>query len=219
MRKKSILFVCLMWGLLTVSAQSKLGLKFSPLLSTSRTSLVDTAYNVESAGPGIKFSIGLIFDYEITDTYYFSTGLILLPKQFAVDFSTEDGGPLPAGIQSTEAYRTNYLQLPLSLKLFTNEVQPDMRIFFQVGGAAEIKVFDEPKEEEYVLIEEFSLFDFAALLGAGAEYRVGLNTVLFGQLTYQRGLLNQVKTLNNFQFQEELFVRNTVVSLDLGIKF
>ncbi|MFY0605526.1 MAG: PorT family protein [Cyclobacteriaceae bacterium] len=218
MRKIQLILLFSLVTLFNAGAQSKLGLKFSPMVASNRVSLVDSVYDVEPIGSAFKFSLGLIYDHELTETYFLSTGLIFVPKYFGVEVSAEpgEGGTPPA--EPKQEYRLNYLQIPLSLKLFTNEIQPDTRVFFQVGLAPEIQIFNEPVEEDYDLIENFKGFDTTILFGGGVEYRAGINTTLFASVTYQRGLSNVIKT--EIQgFEEELFVRNTVVSFDIGIKF
>ncbi len=219
MRRFVLLFAIVVLSFQFTSAQSKLGLKFSPAISSNRTSLIDSLYDVEPYNNTFKFSIGLIYDHELTETYYLSTGLIFVPKYVGFQVSEEMDQPSANYDKSNiEEYRLNYLQIPVSLKLFTNEIQPDMRIYFQVGMAPEIRVFSEPVEEDYDLITEYKNIDATILGGAGVEYRAGINTTLFAGFTYQRGLSNVVK-VESFGFQEELFIRNTVVSFDLGIKF
>ena len=177
-------------------AQTKIGLKFSPLLSASRTDLryentVNDTLNIEPSGLFGRLSLGLVVDYSISDTYYFSTGVSFLPKKVGVDITGEDGGFYA---NPSEEYNLQYLQIPVTLKLFTNEVAPDLSIFFQVGAGAEIRVFEEPVEDNYSLISEFRPFDASVILGGGVEYRAGINTILFVDMSYQRGLLNIVKS-------------------------
>lgn len=205
-----------------LKAQSKLGLKFSPSISSNRVSLVDSLYNAESIGSQFKFSIGLIYDHEITETYFFSTGLIFVPKYVGIEVSDDPNGQFNDKLPDPprQEYRLNYLQIPATLKLFTNEVQPNTKIFFQVGMAVEIKVFDDPLDESYDLINEFRFIDAPIIFGGGVEYRAGVNTTLFGSITYQRGLINSLRITDfDFQQDEELYIRNTILSLDLGIKF
>lgn len=217
--RKYQLIVLLLLIFTAAKSQSKLGLKFSPSISSNRVSLIDSLNDVEAIGNSFKFSLGLIYDHELTDTYYFSTGLIFVPKYVGFVVTEELDEPTAQSPTSpSQEYRLNYLQIPISLKLFTNEIQPDTRVFFQVGLAPEIKIFSEPLEEDYDLIEEFKGFDTTILFGGGIEYRAGINTTLFASVTYQRGLSNVIKT-ETWGFQEELFVRNTLVSFDLGIKF
>ena len=217
--KKNVVFIALFCLALTSYGQSKLGLKFSPSISSNRVSLVDSLYDVESENSGFKFSLGLIYDHEITETYFLSTGLIFVPRQVSFQVTEEADQPSANYTKEPmEEYRLNYLQIPVTLKLYTNEVQPDARVFFQVGMAPEFKVFSEPVEEEYDLIEEFKAVDATIIFGGGVEYRAGINTTLFGGVTYQRGLGNVIKT-ETWGFQEELFIRNSLLSFDLGIKF
>lgn len=222
MRKIFFLFLFLNAVSFSILAQSKLGLKFSPAISSNRVSLVDSLYDAESIKTPFKFSAGLIFDYEITETYYFSTGLIFIPKYLGVRVTDDPDGTFDPTLPNPQSqdYRVNYLQLPATLKLFTNEIQPDMKIYFQVGGALEFKIFDEPLDETYTLVEKFNPLDASVLFGGGVEYRAGVNTTLFGGFTYQRGLVNAINESSvNFQNNEGLFVRNSFISLDVGIKF
>lgn len=180
--------------------------------------LVDSLYDVENNENRFKFSVGLIYDLELSDTYYFSTGLVLVPKSVSLLVGPEPESNAVYNGERAETYNLQYIQIPLTLKLYTNEVMPDGRIYFQVGGSMDFLVSEEPVNEDFTLIQEFKAFDTSIIGGVGFEYRAGINTSLYGGISYQRGLANTVKTLT-FDFQDELFIRNTLVSLDLGIKF
>lgn len=193
--------------------QVKLGLKFSPLLSLNQVELISDTLDMDNGSSTARFSLGLIVDKPLSDTYYFSTGLIILPKRVGIDIIPENGGSTP---NSFEAYNLQYVQIPLTLKLFTNEIQPDLSIYFQVGGSFEIKVDDKPKDEDYVIIEKFNPFDIGLQLGAGAEYRIGINTIVFGGFGYQQGLIDVVSETRN---DIDLTIKNSLISMDLGIKF
>ncbi|MBV6645624.1 MAG: PorT family protein [Cyclobacteriaceae bacterium] len=195
-------------------SQTKLGLKFSPVFANSRVEFLSDSADIENDGSAFRFSIGLVVDYPLTETYYFSTGLVVVPKRVGITVVGENGFTPD---NPREEYNLQYLQVPISLKLYTNEIRPDMSIYFQVGGALEIKLNDKPLEEEYQLIEKFDPFDANVMLGAGVEYRAGINTILYGGLNYQRGLLNAVNS--SPQLVDELIIRNTVFMIDLGVKF
>ncbi len=219
--RKIILLALVLLLFSSAQAQLQLGLKFSPQMSLGRTLLTDDVRDFEPDDPGFKFALGLLVDYGFAENYFFSTGLTFMPKRVAFRISNEDGSPLPAGVNTFEDYNVQYLQLPLTLKLFTNEIQPDLKIFFQVGAAPEVKIYDQPVEEDYTLVNNFQIIDASAILAAGVELKVGLNTILMGGFSYQRGLIDQIRTLNanGINFQEEPSYRNTIISLDLGIKF
>lgn len=187
-------------------AQVKLGLKLAPVVSANRAK--NDAQTIENDGSKMKFSIGLIADQSFSDTYYLSTGLVYLPKRAA--FRSADN-------TVEEEYKLQYLQIPATLKLFTNEIAPDLKPFIQIGTGLEIKVFDEPEDPTYVTVEKFNPIDVPVILGAGVEYRAGINTTIFGGFSYQRGLINTVnESATGF---EDLQIRNTVFSIDFGVKF
>ncbi|MEP1115855.1 MAG: porin family protein [Ekhidna sp.] len=187
-------------------AQVKLGLKLAPVISSNRAK--NDAQTVENDGSKLKFSVGLIADKTLSDTYFLSSGLMYLPKQVA--FRNADG-------TVEEEYTIQYLQLPVTLKLFTNELAPDFKAYLQVGSGLEIKVFDEPGDPSFVTVEKFTPIDIPVILGAGIEYRAGINTTLFGGFSYQRGLVNVVnEAATGFG---DLQLRSTIFSIDLGVKF
>ena len=163
-------------------------------------------------------SFGLVIDKEFTDSYTLSSGLIYVPKEVMISIAPDAGNPTP--FNSLESYKLQYLQLPLTLKLFTNEVSPDLRAFFQIGMAVEIKVYEEPDLTlpEQEVVAEFQPINIPVVLGTGIEYSLGINTVAFVGVSYHRGLNNIVKTTNG-AFAQELEVRSTVLSIDVGVKF
>lgn len=203
---KKFLFLLLILFAGSSMAQVKLGLKLAPVISSNRAK--NDAQTVENDGSKLKFSIGLVADKTLSDTYFLSTGLIYLPKRAA--FRSADG-------LVEEEYKLQYIQIPATLKLFTNELAPDMKAYLQVGSALEIKVFDEAEDPAFNSVEKFNPIDIPVILGAGIEYRIGINTTLFGGLSYQRGLINTVnEAATGF---DDLQLRSTVFSIDFGVKF
>lgn len=213
--RKSLLFVSfIVVGGLTCFSQTKLGLKFSPLFSSHKISLKSDQLDVSSGKTSTRMSIGLILDHPLTDTYFFSSGLIYLPKRVSIDLIEEEGSSAPKN--PFESYDLNYLQVPLSLKLFTNEIAPDISVFFQVGLTLEFKIFEQALDEDYEFISKFRFFDTAALIGTGIEYRLGVNTLFFVGTSLQKGLVNIIGQTNP---DYPLFVRNQIVSINIGMKF
>ena len=187
-------------------AQVKLGLKLAPVITANRAT--NDSLNIDENGSKVKFSIGLVLDKQLSETYFLSSGLIYLPKRVAY---------INADRTVAEEYTLQYLQIPISLKLFTNEIAPDLKPYIQVGSGLEFKVFDEPKDPSFVNIQKFHAIDIPVIIGAGIEYRAVINTTLFGGFSYQRGLINTVSEATaGF---EDLQIRNTIFSIDLGLKF
>ncbi len=198
----------------SANAQTKLGLKFSPAVSTNRLSNASDSLDFEQWNSGVRFMGGLTADFFFTDSYAFSSGILYVPKRVAFR-ALPDGATGDALLE--EEYRVHYLQIPLTLKLLTNEIQPDTKLYFQIGGTAEVRIFDEPMAEQYNFIESFLIVDTNVMLAAGVEYAIGINTVLTGGLSYYRGLLNSVDQTR--PLDDPLNIRNDMITLDLGIKF
>ena len=118
--------------------------------------------------------------------------------------------------------KIQYLQIPATLKLFTNELAPDLKGYLQIGSALEILVFNEPEDPDFERIDKFTPIDIPVIIGAGVEFRAGINTTLFGGFSYQRGLINVVgetSTPVGGAGVDNLQIRSTVFSIDLGVKF
>lgn len=213
--RKSLLFLSfILVGALACLSQTKLGLKFSPLFSSHKISLKSDQLEVFQGKTATRMSIGLIVDHPFTDTYFLSSGLIYLPKRVSINLEEEDGGTAPTN--PFESYDLNYLQIPLSLKLFTNEIAPEISLFFQVGLILEFKIFDQALNEDYEFISKFNFFDTAAIIGTGIEYRLGINTIFFTGISLQKGLINIINRTNP---EYPLVIRNQIVSIDVGMKF
>lgn len=196
-------------------SQFTLGLKFSPNISTNRVDASSDSTAFGSDGTGLRMAIGPIADFEIRENYFLSTGLLFVSKRVGVEATTNNS----ANTQTTykEEYSLQYLQVPITLKLFTNEVALDKKIYFQVGGTLDFNINEEPKSQDNFLVEDFLIFDSSLLIGMGLEYKVGVNTVLFGGLTYQRGLVNAIS--EHAPLDGDFSLKNDYISLDLGVKF
>ena len=190
----------------TAFAQVKIGLQVSPSLSFNRVKDESSTLNFSSNGVGARLVAGVLVDYLWQENYYISSGLFFLPKRVGVKSNN--------GVE--EVYRLQYLQVPVALKLFTNEVALDTRVYFQVGLTADFKILEDNVSEQ-TLIDRFRTLDSSLLLSAGAEYRYGYNTILFGGFSYRRGLGNVVR--REGATGGDLIVKNDLFSLDLGIKF
>lgn len=174
-----------------------------------------TAENRELDSKGVRagFSFGVMMDFTIAQSanYAFSTGLM---------YNTLDGGrlrhgdvvPLRGGnpgqfeaVTRDVALSMQYVQIPMTLKLKTNEIGY-MSYFGQLGMQAGVNIGSrENGEYEYfenpqrVIIErenvndQTQLFNAGLLVGLGAEYNVTGNTYLVFGVNYYRGFSNVLK--------------------------
>ena len=214
----------------TASAQVEIGLKIAPTMTSLRAE--STSKNsFASDGSQIGFSGGLVVDYFFGENYAFSTGLELAGKGGTIRYTdyqnsgAGNGNPVPVSMKIS----TQYLQVPLSVKLFTNEIAPATRLYFQVGGSLNVpigtridgsKFYKDPvtgtenKASDYVYF-----FDADALVAAGAEYTLGQSTKLFAGLGYRRGLVDIDHYFERKRGFSDVTIKNSSFGLDLGIKF
>ncbi len=193
-------------------AQSKLGIKFSPTLSTNRIKYEGSDYAFSSDGVGGRFVFGPIYDHFLTDNYSISTGLLYAPKRVGLEIRRTGEA------NTTESYNLQYLQVPVTLKLFTNELALDTRVFFQLGGLMEVKINEKPGNKVNPVVDRFQFFDVGLHLGVGVEHRLGYNTILFGGFFYNRGLINAAAK-TTIDMADDLKIHNDLLGLDLGVKF
>lgn len=207
--KKTLSIFALVLFTLPAFSQFKIGLQVSPSLSFNRVR-DEAPADFSPSGIGGRLIMGIIADYNFQENYFASSGLFFIPKRVGLRGSSPD--------QIKEIHRLHYLQIPATLKLFTNEVALDTRIYFQVGLTADIKILEDNISDQTQYIADFRPVDSSVLIGAGTEYRFGYNTIVFGGLTYRRGLSNIIRNRQD-PSATGLIIKNDMLSLDLGIKF
>ena len=216
----------------TASAQVEIGLKVSPSITNLRadspSGLTDTGFKNEKSKIG--FGGGVIIDYFFGQNYAFSTGLFLTGKGGTVSYfdpNTKSRQQQKIGIQ--------YLEVPVTVKLFTNDIAEATKLYFQVGGtlnaaiAARIngnKFYQDPgvidsngkpmesKASKHVIIPDVGL-----LAAFGVEYQMGQSTRLLAGLSYHRGIVNIDHYFDNTRKFRDVTLKNNEIALDLGIKF
>lgn len=216
--KKYLVLIPALFVVSLAVCQPKIGLTVSPGFSFTRTKyLPSDDTQIDKGEQAFRAKFGLEFDFPLTNNYSFSTGLIYAPKKVSVKASQFDETTTSIMNQSEE-YKAQYLQIPLTLKLFTSEIQPDLRVFFQLGFMGEILLYDEPMDRDNVLVDDFKFFDVSFTGGAGLEFGPEINSQLYGGIFYDRGLVNIIKDQNS-DISDDLAVRMDMIHLKLGIKF
>jgi len=208
---KKLLFSALL--LISVSiaeAQVRFGFKAAPNIAFNRIDSEADNTDFDTDGVGLRFQLGPIFDFEFKENHYFSTGIIFTSKRSA--FTADSAGATPPTY--TEVYSPQYLQVPITLKLFTEEIGLDKKIYFQFGGTVDFMTNNEGEDEN--IVQSFRFIDLHSLLAIGLEYGIGINTKLFGGLVYQRGLLN---VINKNVYRDNFNLRNDFVGLEIGVIF
>jgi hypothetical protein len=209
-------------------AQVEIGLKVSPSISYLRTSSPSTT-SFQSESSKLSFGGGIFMDYFFGENYAFNTGLFLTGKGGTISY-LDRNSTSSAGTRVEQKFTMQYLELPLTIKLFTNEVAPDTRVYFQVGGSLAVpvqaringdKYYTDPYDNNNQTKAGSHIFDIDAnLIGAvGAEYQLGQSTKLLAGLSYHHGLVDLDRYFEKTRGFSDVSIKNSVFSLDLGLKF
>ncbi|WP_375579538.1 outer membrane beta-barrel protein [Marivirga tractuosa] len=205
--KKLLFSTLLLFSVCIAEAQVRFGFKAAPTISFNRIDAETDNTDFNTDGVGLRFQLGPVFDIEFKENHYFSTGLIFTSKRSAF---TADS----IGTTYSEDYSPQYLQVPITLKLLTEEIGLDKKIYFQFGGTVDFMTNNEGDAEN--IVQSFRFVDLNSLLAIGLEYSFGINTKIFGGVVYQRGLLNVIK--QNI-YEDNFKLRNDFVGLEVGIIF
>jgi hypothetical protein len=228
--KKTLLTVATLALAPAAFAQVEIGLKVSPSISFLRTDS-PSGTNFSSESSKFSFGGGIFMDYFFGENYAFNTGLFLTGKGGTIAYNEVPvtiGGP--RSVRAEQKIAMQYLELPLTVKLFTNEVAPDTRLYFQVGGSIAVpvqtringeKYYTDPFDNNNQTKAGSHVFDIDANLigGLGAEYQLGQSTKFLAGLSYHHGLIDIDRYFEKTRNFDSVNIKNSVFSLDLGLKF
>ena len=218
--KKLLLAVCCLFMSSAAFAQWEIGIKISPAIATNRVVAPDE-FNFEPLNAKTHFGGGVIADYFFGENYAFSTGIIYMGKGAGVKYSYTNGTTTIAG---SDEFGIQYLEIPVSVKLFTNDIATDTRLYFQAGGSLDPRISakvngNKLDADDKKYTTHFNLMDISALIGAGAEMQMGESTKIFGGLSYHRGLIDIDDSYEERFDNKNIEIKSTYVALDLGLKF
>lgn len=207
---KKYLFITIL-ALISVKAFSQ-DTRFTVFVDPQFSWMSSDLKNVESDGSKFGVNIGLNMDNFFAQNYAFTTGISIdntggnLIFEDSTTLKTNGGNEeLPEG--SIVHYKLQYINIPLGLKLKTNEIGY-LTFFANLGinGGINIKATGEVDDFELDnenISEEISLFNLGYYIGAGAEYSIGGNSAIILGLTYTNGFIDITTdtdrvTLSNF---------------------
>jgi hypothetical protein len=202
MKNKFKLSFCLLLFAFSLQAQQrnfKLGLRFAPGLSMTRVQDINSSdfIKVTNGASKFRFSGGLAGDFYFARNYAFYSGFWYTAQNAGIKVDFDSSGTA----ESMEtAVNIQTIQIPVSLKFFTNEVATDAKLYFVVGGSGSLHIkkietnqiakINSSRIKVSNAPDAYTLGDLGLLLGGGIEYRLGDATSVFGGITYSRGLTN-----------------------------
>ncbi|QDK83467.1 PorT family protein [Spirosoma sp. KCTC 42546] len=207
-----------------VSHLIEMSIRFAPSLDLNTAQGTGSYAGFRTNGAGVRMSVGPSLDYFFfKDRYAFSTGLWYTIKRSGFQMPGTFGSSQwnPGAPEKESVYNLQYLQLPATVKLFANNIAPNMRLYIQTGGLFSIKLaekaLDEARNGLYTAESggsrrQYGFGDVELLLGTGIQYKINQNNAFNLGMSYQRGLINVAR-------DNSLISKNRVVSLELGFKF
>lgn len=228
-------------------AQKRMGVKIMPGVTFTNVSQ-EKGDDIQSinwgstAGPG--FGIGWFVDMPMAENRIaFSTGLSYAMKNFTMDIETpievdmynpETGSTSRFLIRNDPQYMLHYLQIPLTLKVFTKSEMKDYRFFLQGGATFDIKLAEQPLDKTDNYLYQLSqvandgepVFKSAdvGIYGAiGCEWKLKNGHGIFGALSVNKGLMKQFNSLNwlpaSGKLDYYMKAKFAQVSMELGYIF
>ncbi|UFH55241.1 outer membrane beta-barrel protein [Spirosoma sp. KNUC1025] len=202
----------------------EMSIRFAPSLDINTAEGQGNYIGFRPNGVGVRMSVGPTLDYFFfKNRYAFSTGLWYTIKRSGFQMPGTFGESVwnPGAPEKESVYNLQYLQLPATVKLFANNIAPNIRLYIQTGGLFSIKLAEKPLNEPRNGLytaesggsrRQYGFGDVELLLGTGIQYKINQNNAFNLGMSYQRGLINVARG-------SELISKNRVVSLELGFKF
>ncbi len=219
--KNSILLTIALCATLLTSAQEslwKIGFKVNPNASWMKPD----SKHMTNEGNNFRFGFSLMIDKHFTDNYAFGTGLNIITTGGKLSYVRMsniaiDGLPGSYDVISSikRSYKLQYGEVPLTLKLRTNEIgyitywgqfglglgfniraKADDEIDYlkQSTGSADERWVDATLEsvstEEEDIKDDIKLFRSSLIIGAGIEYNLAGSTSLIAGFTFNNGFSN-----------------------------
>jgi len=239
MKNKTIFLLLFVLGSFQLYAQDskfRLSVRFAPNIATNRVNDENETDGLDfrSNGLGVRFSAGLNGDFYFGKNYSFCSGLWYSVFRTGLKYT---GSGVYAGQSGKSIYNIQQVQVPVAIKLFTNEVATDMKLYLLLGGTLGLKINEKQVEWEATSTGNTTLTavkpskgkassfgDVGLLLGIGLEYQLGDATAAFGGISYNRGLLNTASKngpigINKQDSDNFYSLSATFLSLEMGLKF
>jgi hypothetical protein len=219
MKKTGLLFF---FCLLTFNGFSQINfnIRLSPALAISRFADKNGSDGISpsSNGTGGAFVGGVALDFFMTSNLAFNVGLNYVSTQLNGKYSSALGN-------YTFKRNVQYVQIPVTLKAYTNEIATNTKLYFQLGPTLSLKIAEklksssvanDPDQDEKIL----SPVDAGLYFGAGVLYKIGESNALFAGFYYNRGLTNITqKNPNYVKYADYARTHLDLIGIEAGIRF
>ena len=178
----ALALICALGTSTTTNAQDGKSTRFGLLAAPHMAWFKSDTKGLSNDGSVVGFKFGLMGDFMIgaNQNYAFSTGLYYMVTT-GVKVKPDDGSGKGSEL------KLSYVQLPLTMKLKTNEIGY-MTYYGQIG--ADLGLNTSAKVDGEDVSDAINTFRAGLVVGAGFEYNFSGNTSLMVGITYNNGLTN-----------------------------
>lgn len=229
--KKLLIIATFILGSISIFAQEEPAFHFGVKASPSLAWLRSDTKGYASDGSKFGFSYGLITDFNFASKYAFSTGIDITYRggKFKTVQELKTKVNEDSVISTSASYVLQYLEIPITLKLKTNEIG-SVTYYVQVGVAPGInirarknyasstqttvlgtKYTTTAEENKLDAQNEINSLNLSMIIGGGVEYTLSGQTVLVGGIQFNNGFLDV--------FDDTPKVNSNYLALTLGILF
>ncbi len=176
--------------------------------------------NYEGDGGYIGYTYGIMMDFRIADNYYFATGVEISQRGGKYKSDSLVGENPPRYFKGEVTQRLQFVDIPFSLKLKTNEIGYT-RYYGSFGFLsgfmvkanqdidAENNSEDRDKRDN---MSDFGSFNFGLLVGAGLEYNFSGNTAITAGIQYHNAFVD-------IWSEDNAKMTSSFIALNLGLFF
>ena len=209
-----VLFLFILVLVANIEAQSEKGNRFSFLLSP-QVSWMKSDYNsVDGNGNVFGFDFGILYDRFFDENYAFATGVVINSGGGKLSYNDTVAAYIGGDVVDVVDldYKLRYLQVPLGLKLFTNDFRRT-RFYGEMGLYMGFNIVAHDSDGKK-LNDEVKFFDSGFQVGGGMDYSLGGTTYLTFGLHYFSGFTD---VTSNSEVDDKTIMRR--VEMRFGIVF
>lgn len=242
--KRAILFVTIavLWINIAGFGQGvKFGLIVRPQFASQNienpTKNGDTAKFTHVAA-NFRFAAGMVLDMYMGENVAFELGALYNTKGSELKYQQKINFNPKKDTSITILRNLQYIEVPVALKFFTNDLAKGLRIYGLIGGGGNVLIaakggkdgteadFYDKSSGETVPFKTFvQLLDVTLKVTAGIEFPLGGDTRLFFGIQYDRGLMNTYKPITDEsdklfnKYLTDMTVKNNCIGFEIGVKF
>lgn len=181
-----------------------------------------------TGGSSLGFSWGFVSEFNFTENHCIATGINFIFSNGTLTYPDRRNSP-EESVTVDRKLRVKYLQLPLTLKMRTEE-KNDMRFFGQFGFGTSFRLSAKGKDEYPInsgeIISETTNIDKditflreSLIVGIGMEYRISSGNMLSAGISFDNGFTDILAGENKVDSSIKPKGTSSLLELSVGILF